>query len=279
MNHQTSLFEDEAPQFEGLHSYDLVVINTSGGKDSICAISEIMLMAQEVDYPKDRIHLSHQILPHSEWPGVLDLVKHQANYFGLPDNLHFSQQQTKDGVQTSILDRVRSRGMWPSPHQRWCTSDYKRGPGDKVMRKLANEFQAKNVLYVYGFRADESDARKKLIPYSLEKRLCTRKRTVYKYYPIHHWNTKDVWQRIKGYGIPYHYAYDLGMPRLSCMFCIMAPQEAIMIAAHYNPEAFEEHLKVERETGHTFSYKWGLEDVKDRLEKEGPPDSSPNWSM
>ena len=37
------------------------------------------------------------------------------------------------------------------------------------------------------------------------------------------WKVEDVWARIKASGVEHHKAYDLGMSRLSCCFCVFAP--------------------------------------------------------
>ena len=57
----------------------------------------------------------------------------------------------------------------------------------------------------------------------------------------------DVWKDIKASGVPYHKAYDLGMPRLSCVFCIFSPPAALMIAGKQNPELLDRALRPGRE--------------------------------
>ena len=66
-----------------LKNYDLIIINSSGGKDSICSIFEICRLAQEQNYPKSKIVISHQDLGSAEWKGTADLVQTQADIFGL----------------------------------------------------------------------------------------------------------------------------------------------------------------------------------------------------
>lgn len=58
-----------------LHNYDLIVINSSGGKDSLCAIWEVCRIAQEQNYPKSKIVVSHQDLGAVEWPQTKALAK------------------------------------------------------------------------------------------------------------------------------------------------------------------------------------------------------------
>ena len=42
---------------------------------------------------------------------------------------------------------------------------------------------------------------------------------------------------IRRSGVPYHYAYDFGMPRLSCMFCFYAPKSALRLAGSHNRDS------------------------------------------
>ena len=40
----------------------------------------------------------------------------------------------------------------------------------------------------------------------------------------------------------YHWAYDMGMPRLSCMFCVLTSESAHVLAAQYNPRGAAKRL-------------------------------------
>lgn len=260
-----------------LHNYDLVIINSSGGKDSLCSEFEICRMAEEQNYSKDKIVVSHQDLGEVEWGLTKQLAKMQADLFGL--KFYFSKRRDKDGYEEPLLEYVLRRGKWPSSKQRWCTSDYKRGPGARVVTMLTKEMGECKVLYVFGFRKEESPARAKKETLTLNKKLTTKKRTVYEYLPIHKWSTKYVWEIIKGHELPYHKAYDLGMPRLSCVFCIFSPFDALVIAAYENMELLDKYIAVEKETGHTFKDKFSLQEVKDAIDKGYKPKHIANWVM
>ena len=47
--------------------------------------------------------------------------------------------------------------------------------------------------------------------------------------PLHDWSVDQVWGRIRASGVPHHPAYELGMPRLSCCFCIFSPRSALLL--------------------------------------------------
>lgn len=80
------------------------------------------------------------------------------------------------------------------------------------------------------------------------------KRDVTRWLPIHGWSDQQVWDLIHTKKLPYHKAYDLGMPRLSCVFCIYAPPEALLLAGYHNPEKLAEYVAVEQKIGHAFQY-------------------------
>jgi hypothetical protein len=54
----------------------------------------------------------------------------------------------------------------------------------------------------------------------------------------------------------------LGVPRLSCVFCIFASREALTIAGHHNRELLDEYVRVETAIGHTFRTDTTLMQIK-----------------
>ena len=66
-----------------LHDSDIIIINSSGGKDSLCAIWEVYRLASEQDFSFEKMVVSHQDLGDMEWKGTKELVKKQADLFGL----------------------------------------------------------------------------------------------------------------------------------------------------------------------------------------------------
>ena len=256
-----------------LFSYDKIVFNSSGGKDSVSALYSIVQIAKAQNYNLDNIIISHQDLKICEWPGTLDLMKKQAAFFGIKNVSINSRDE-------SILDYALRRGKWPSSKQRWCTSDFKRAVGDKVITALSRETEGNlKVLHVFGFRADESSARSKKEVFVRNKRLSTKKRIVDDYLPIHGWSVFDVWSCIHGHNIPYHYAYDLGMPRLSCSFCILAPFDALVLSGIHNKELLLKYVEVEKVIDHKFRMDFSLEDVLNAVNNGYVPKKITNWKM
>ncbi len=202
-----------------LQNYTWIIVNSSGGKDSQTALRETVIRCHHLNIPLDRVVVSHQCLGAMEWTGTAALARQQAEAYGL--RFEISKYQDKDGKELTLLDYVRLRKMWPSSTNRWCTSDFKRGPGGRVITKLWRERQGP-VLNVYGFRASESTRRAKKATMARNNRFSTKSREVYDWLPIHHFSDEMVWDSIKASGVPYHHAYDLGMPRLSCVLHLRA---------------------------------------------------------
>ena len=70
--------------------------------------------------------------------------------------------------------------------------------------------------------------------------------------PIFDWTEAEVWQTIARSGVPYHPAYAAGMPRLSCVFCVLAGRKELVLAAKLNPRLAREYAQLEARIGHTF---------------------------
>ena len=79
--------------------------------------------------------------------------------------------------------------------------------------------------------------------------------------------------------MPYHPAYDLGMPRLSCCFCIFSPRSALLLAGRHNPELLDEYVRVERAIGHRFRQDLSLAEVQQALARGEQPGRVPDWLM
>ena len=262
---------------DNLHQFTWVVCHSSAGKDSQTALRQVLHAADQQDYPRDRIVVSHQDLGRMEWPGTKELARLQADIYGL--RFEVTRYRDKRGQEKTLLDYARERLKWPDSSNRWCTSEYKRGPGNRLLTALSRE-RPGAILQVFGIRAEESPARRKKLVFEQDKRASTGIKPVFNWLPIHGWSLEQVWADIELSGVPYHYAYDLGMPRLSCCFCIFAPKGALMLAALHNPDLFEEYLELEAFMGHDFQHKKPLRLIKEALDRgEEPPMVTGNWNM
>ncbi len=239
-----------------LADYDVVLGNSSAGKDSQAMLDVVVEAARAADV-LDRLVVVHADLGDNEWPGTAQLAAEHAAQYGL--RFEIVSRQQDDGEVETILRRVSARGMWPDAARRWCTSDHKRGPIRKLMTQLAAEQRAAGIvgrpvriLNVMGFRAEESPARRGRVPYSFDGSASNGRRHVDTWLPIHGWTTAQVWQRIEQAGTRPHPAYAAGMSRLSCRFCVLASRADLICSARVNPELAERYAAVEAETGHRF---------------------------
>lgn len=247
-----------------LRSFRWIIVNSSGGKDSQTALRAVVLACDAAGVDRSRIVVSHQCLGRMEWEGTLELVKAQAAFYGL--RVEVSSYRNRAGAELSLLDYVRARKRWPDSQNRYCTSEFKRGPGGRVVVKLFREC-AGRVLNVYGFRAQESPARSKKVVYGRNARFSSGSRECWDWLPIHSMTEAAVWEDIKASGVPFHSAYAAGMPRLSCVFCIFASRSALLVAGKLNPGLLDEYCEVEQETGHTFQNGLSLVSVRDAIRK------------
>lgn len=67
--------------------------------------------------------------------------------------------------------------------------------------------------------------------------------------PIHDWAVGEVFAHIRAVGQKPHWAYEKGMTRLSCCFCIMASRADLTTAAKLNPSLYRKYVELERSTG------------------------------
>lgn len=208
----------------------LFVVNHSGGKDS-----QAMYLAVRDLVPRDQIVIVHADLGEVEWDGAVEHIK--ATTSGEP--LHVCR------ARRTLLQMIEERGMFPSPSLRQCTSDLKRGPIERTIRRLG----AKLIVNCMGMRAEESCSRAKLTPFKFNERNSKAGREWYDWLPIHGMSTAEVFARIKAAGQEPHPIYAAGMTRFSCCFCVMASKADLTTAARLNPALYRKYVELERSTG------------------------------
>jgi 3'-phosphoadenosine 5'-phosphosulfate sulfotransferase (PAPS reductase)/FAD synthetase len=236
-------------------SYDVIAVSSSGGKDSQAALGVIVEAARAAGV-MDRVHVIHCDLGRAEWAGTREVAIAQAVAYGIPESrIHITQAQDKNGASLDLVDLIERRKMFPSSTARYCTSDAKRGPTFRVFTKLtklaAVEGRPVRILDVQGIRAEESPARAKKVAFSNREMASNTKRTVDEFFPIFNWTTAQVWAFIKTSGVVHHKAYDLGMPRLSCVFCVLGNRDSLLLAGEHNPALLDTYVKLEKRIGHT----------------------------
>lgn len=208
----------------------LFVINHSGGKDS----QAMYLMLRDIVPAAQRV-IVHADLGEVEWPGAREHITDTTA--GEP--LHVCRSRR------GLLQMIEERGMFPSPSQRQCTSDLKRGPIERTIRQMG----VKLIVNCMGMRKQESTGRAKLTPFKLNERNSKAGREWYDWLPIHDLSADQVFAAIAAAGQRPHWVYAAGMSRFSCCFCIMSSQADLTTAARLNPTLFRRYVELERSTG------------------------------
>lgn len=155
---------------------------------------------------------------------------------------------------------------FPSDGQRYCTSDLKTGP---IFRELARYAAARgfaSVVDCVGIRAEESDNRERFPTVRYDG--ASSGVHLYTWAPIQHvandapqaprpggvFEGLRAWREADPSAPAWHWAYDAGSGRLSCMFCIyLGRPDDLRLAALHAPELYARHVAAERRTGHSSS--------------------------
>jgi len=262
-----------------LTTYDHIVINTSAGKDSQAMMDVVVKMAREQGVA-DRLVAVHCDLGRAEWQGTGDLAaEHAAHY-----NLRFEKVSRPQGDLVTQISQRRAaldkKGTpeapaWPSSAARYCTSDQKTGQVKKLHTRLADETRATGathtprILDCLGLRAEESSERAKKNVHEHSKPKSSGRKHVDTWNPILAWLEGDVWAAIKAAGTRHHGAYDQGMRRLSCVFCVFGSKQDLLIAGRSNRDLLDTYIALEDSGAGTFQATRSLHEIRDELIAEG----------
>ena len=250
----------------------LVVINTSGGKDSQAMF---LYLTRDLKLPKGNVLVVHADLPGADWPGTTEWVRKTSAPY--PVEIVRSE--------LTFDEKIRQRGKFPDAARRFCTSDLKRGPIQKLIRselckraglepgcsKLPLTSQ-RIVINAMGMRAQESTGRSKLSPWTVDLKQTAANRLVFNWLPVHAWTHDRVFSSIEKHGQTPFWIYgrtpadrkrlvaagSVGedgkprpMSRMSCQFCILASAGDQLTAAMLAPQRAQEICSLERLTGHS----------------------------
>jgi 3'-phosphoadenosine 5'-phosphosulfate sulfotransferase (PAPS reductase)/FAD synthetase len=223
----------------------LFVINHSGGKDS-----QVMMIKMLEIIPASQMLVVHASLGDVEWKGALELAEKQARDAGVEFIVARAEKSFLDMVEKRFADRP-GVPSWPSAKYRQCTSDLKRNPIERDIRRYMKARGLTLVVSCTGIRAAESNSRSKLAPFKLSEKNSKAGRSWYEWCPIFKLSTAEVFATIKAAGQQPHEAYALGNERLSCVFCIMGSKGDLALGAKHNPELFARYVELEERTGYT----------------------------
>ena len=223
----------------------------SGGKDS-----QALGIFAAANLPKEHTIWVHADLGEIEWQGTKDHVEQLAKDAGAP--LILAYPRFRDGRAKDFFDMVRDNhakrptvNPWPTKDVRQCTSDLKRDPMNREIRRYANKHGYTTVVILDGVRAEESDDRAAMSPWQVNERETNSKRAVYDWKPLHAWTKEQVIASVKDAGQELHWAYATGNERLSCQFCILGCKSDLQNAYRHNPALAAKYTALEQEVGFT----------------------------
>ena len=221
----------------------LVSLSHSGGKDS-----QAMTILLSRIVPRENLVAVHAPLEDVEWPGTVEHLEAT-----LPAGVPLILARVTSGK--TLLDSIEERGRFPTPSVRFCTSDNKRGPIERELRRhlKAHPRFGGRIVSAMGMRAEESPARARKTAWKLSERNSRAGRTWFDWLPIHDLAEGQVFDVIRDAGQAPHPAYAMGMSRLSCVFCIMASRADLRTAARLRPQLYARYCALERRIGHTLS--------------------------
>ncbi len=229
--------------------YDLIVVNSSAGKDSIATLAAVKAMWDASD-EKPEIVVVHADLGRVVSPGTSQLARAQAEHFGVP--FHYIPPREED----LLVDFELKHGTFSTPRERFCTSDHKTSPisayfGSRLdQARLRRSFRVLNCL---GLRGEESANRDRELHLSVEVE--NSKRTVHRFLPIQHMKVDDVWDTIHESGAPWPIEYDQGNERHSCVFCIFGSEIDWINGVMHHPDLAALYAAIEKRRNHTLKPK------------------------
>lgn len=212
----------------------LIVVNDSGGKDS-----QAMRIVLRQAIPRHQLLVIHASLGDVEWPGALEHAAAGAARDGLPFVVARARKTFFEMVEHRFKVRPGPNSpCWPSASNRQCTSDLKRGPIEREVRRELRERGLSKVVTCLGIRAEESHGRAKQSPLRRSDRNSLAGREWWEWLPIHGLTRTQVLATVADAGEVLHPAYAAGNDRLSCMFCIMGSCNDLRNAAIANPALY-----------------------------------------
>lgn len=223
----------------------LFVANHSGGKDSQAMLIKLLELV-----PAEQILVVHASLGEVEWDGALEHAEAQARAAGLPFVVARATKTLFEMVERRFETRPDAPSF-PSASHRQCTSDLKRGPIEREVRRYAKEHGFATVVNCCGIRAQESAKRAKQTPFRRNERNSVAGRDWYDWLPIFRMSTQDVFETIRAAGQKPHPAYGAGNERLSCVFCILGSARDLANGAKHRPELLAKYVELEKRTGYT----------------------------
>ena len=229
-----------------LRQFDKIFISVSGGKDSHAMLFLVRDLADRQGVPREKL-LAMYADTGMEWHNAPAHVEALCKAAGVELKIVHPVKPMIEKVRFRF-SRTCGKNPFPSQFCRWCTSEQKKHPMDKVIIKFAGK-----LLKVTGERWEESAARSELAEFCTVPRVTCKKRHVFGWRPMLAFKEADIWVMVRETGVPRHVCYDMGCDRLGCAGCIFSSDRDLRIEMRENPHIFEALDRLETESGYTMS--------------------------
>ena len=241
-----AILREQVPQ-EYLDGDVPMLVNFSGGKDSLCCL----LLALEVSDKVECFYMDAGF----ELPTTLPYVKDRCKELGvklhvshpLKDKVHHRDPGPLVGVH-SFTDYIEHYGYFPASVRRWCSIWCKQRPGKVYLRKTwgrvpiyklvgVRRKESQHRSYTYGVKAAKKYG-------GLYRRPDHEMTGSFLVYPILDWSTDDVWAYLKDQEVEVHDGYKcFGVS--GCKWCPIHKPETVAKIAEVFPHLYDDLVAVE----------------------------------
>jgi len=276
----------------------VLLINTSGGKDSDAMLTEVWAWIHRHQIASERTYIITADLNRNEWHFAREHIRTFTQALTGKEPI-IVQRPQGDVLQMweDRYEKLQAEGRTTTPHwssaaHRYCTAGAKRAQIHKAIVRLFPKDTV--VINCIGLRAEESSRRSRantLKYHQSSPTAPTLNRHVYTWLPIHNYSLRDVWNTL-GWTLeelhllqkdvrervtPGDYAkleevcrewdyrwgksYALGNTRMSCALCVMANQHDLQNGIAWNPEHFRAISELERRSSFSFQPDQWLSDL------------------